>query len=76
MGEGELSSDFWLRKPKKGEKPQCLEKEQMIAPCRSLSLGERVRVRGNGVKSDPAYQTFPGTGELNETSREAGDSLN
>src|SRR2546427_12104832 len=32
----------------------------------SLSLRERVRVRGNGVACHPASQTIPGTVELGE----------
>ena len=34
----------------------------------SLSLGERVRVRGDGANYHPAYRTTPGTGELGEFS--------
>jgi hypothetical protein len=33
-------------------------------------LGERIKVRGNGANSHPAYQTIPGTVELNESSPE------
>ena len=38
----------------------------------SLSLRERVRVRGNGANSHPAYRTNPGTVELSESSGKAG----
>ena len=38
----------------------------------SLSLRERVRVRGNGANYHPAYQTIPGTVELGESSCRAG----
>ena len=38
----------------------------------SLSLRERVRVRGNGVNYHPAYQPIPGTLELRESSGRAG----
>ena len=33
----------------------------------SLSLGERVRVRGKGANYHPAYRTTLGTGELGES---------
>ena len=38
----------------------------------SLSLRERVRVRGNGASYPLAYQTIPGTVELGESSDIAG----
>ena len=38
----------------------------------SLSLRERVRVRGNSANYYPAYQTIPGSVELGESSRSAG----
>src|SRR6266851_4543248 len=38
----------------------------------SLSLRERVRVRGNGANCDPAYLTTPGTVEPCESSDRAG----
>jgi hypothetical protein len=38
----------------------------------SLSLRERVRVRGNGANYALAYRLIPGTVELDESSGEAG----
>ena len=38
----------------------------------SLSLRERVRVRGNGANDSLAFRTIPGTVELDESSGEAG----
>jgi hypothetical protein len=38
----------------------------------SLSLRERVRVRGNRAKYPLGDRTIPGTGELDESSGEAG----
>src|SRR2546428_9462052 len=40
--------------------------------CYSLSLRERVRVRGSGAVYHPVYQTVPGTVELGESSGRAG----
>src|SRR2546425_4218276 len=41
-----------------------------------LSLRERIKVRGNGVKYYLAYRTIPGTVELDESSGGAGGFLN
>ena len=41
----------------------------------SLSLRERVSVRGNGANARLAYRTIPGTVELDESSGKAGGSL-
>ena len=41
----------------------------------SLSLRERVRVRGNGANAPLAFRTIPGTVELDESSGEAGSFL-
>ena len=38
----------------------------------SLSLGERVRVRGNGAANYPLYRSIPRTVELGEFSDNAG----
>ena len=41
----------------------------------SLSLRERVRVRGTGANDPLAYRTIPGSVELDESSRKAGGFL-
>ncbi len=40
----------------------------------ALSLGERVRVRGNGANYHPAHQTIPAIVELGESPGRAGGS--
>ncbi len=47
---------------------QLLAEHTSEARC-SLSLRERVRVRGNGANDSIAYRTIPGTVELDESSR-------
>jgi hypothetical protein len=42
----------------------------------SLSLRERIRVRGNGANGPLAYRTIPGTVELEDSTGEAGVSQN
>ena len=57
--------------------PLCGEQSRLIGfPLRdarcSLSLRERVRVRGNGANYPLPYRTIPGTVELDESSGKAG----
>src|SRR2546425_1228708 len=62
-GEGELSS------PR--STIQTFRHSLRGARC-SLSLRERVRVRGSGVNDPLTYRTIPGTVELDESPGEAG----
>jgi hypothetical protein len=50
---------------------QSLAQHQSAACC-SLSLRERVRVRGNGAKFQPGYRSNHGTFELSESSGKGG----
>ena len=54
---------------------QLLAEHTSEARC-SLSLRERVRVRGNGANDSIAYRTIPGTVELDESSRKTGGCQN
>jgi len=54
---------------------QLLAEHTSEARC-SLSLRERVRVRGNGANDSIAYRTIPGTVELDESSRKTGGCKN
>src|SRR2546426_11662842 len=54
---------------------QLLAEHTSEARC-SLSLRERVRVRGNGANDSIAYRTILGTVELDESSRKTGGCQN
>ncbi len=55
----------------RGEQSRHLGFPLRVSRC-SLSLRERVRVRGNGAKDPLGLRTIPGTVELDESSGEAG----